>query len=426
MRFTYLICCLLYVLPTYSQTAQIAPVNQDEIAIGSAIIAITNVTIIDGLGGPPIASGAVVIENDRIVAVGNMDEIDLPEEASVYDGQGATLLPGLFDAHFHLNNTIVDDYLRLGITSLRDPGAWMDTYNNVRASQQEIPRLYLTGPHLDMWPPSYPKNSVIIRDKHEADLTVKRFVARGASAIKIYFRCTPEIIEQTCATAREYGIPVTGHLEITDIYQAVRLGINGLEHITSLGTSLVSKREAEVYRQEILADNNARRPGRYRMWSTIDPDAKMSQALAAFLSEQKTFLCPTLGAFEYQAPEEEDATVDTMKLAGFGGMMAYMKTLHKAGVYLVVGSHTWSPYDKVDGAYHNEMELWQKAGIPPAEIIVAATSRNARFFRVERELGSIEVGKIADLFLVNGNPLDDIAKLRDVRRVMLNGVWIDQ
>lgn len=367
-------------------------------------------------------NGIVLIEDNLIKAVGENDAVPIPKDYVVFDAQGKTLLPGLIDAHFHLNNKIVNSFLRQGITSVRDPGAWIESYNNIRASGQKLPRLFLTGPHFDMGTPAYPKNSVVVGDILEAEQNVRFFASTGASAIKVYFRCTPKIIEQVCETAHELGIPVTAHLEITDIYHAIDLGLDGIEHITSLGSNLIPKQEAERYKQQILEDNNARRDGRYDMWRRIDQESEGAKKLADFLAQQGTYVCPTLGAFEYRFSEDNR---DTMRVDGFAGMMTYTKYLYEQGVNLVVGSHTYSPYDKVDGAYHNEMELWADAGIPNAEIIIAATSRNAEFFQIDDRLGRIAVGKIADLFLVNGNPLEDITVLREVGRVMQNGVWLE-
>jgi imidazolonepropionase-like amidohydrolase len=105
-------------------------------------------------------------------------------------------------------------------------------------------------------------------------------------------------------------------------------------------------------------------------------------------------------------------------------MVAFTGRLHKGGVQIVVGSHTWVPYAEVGLAYCREMELLQEAGMTPLEIIHAATLRNARFFRIDERLGSIEVGKIADLVVVSGDPLDDIRNMRQVQKVMLNGHWV--
>ena len=421
-RLIIILALLLGVASLALAQGPITPVNLTAISQGTSKIAITNVRIIDGTGGPVIENGTVLVDQMLIVDVGDQNDVEIPQGYEMFDGRGMSVLPGLLDAHFHLNNKIVNSFLRQGITSLRDPGAWIESYNNVRASGQHLPRLFLTGPHFDMGTPAYPKNSVIVRDPLEADQNVRLFANTGASAIKIYFRCTPAIIKQVCETADELGIPVTAHLEITDIYQAIDLGLDGIEHITSLGSNLIPKPQAETYRQQILADNSARRDGRYLMWSEIDQQSDQANKLAELLADRGTYVCPTLGAFEYRFGKEKN---DTVRVSGFAGMMNYTQMLHEKGVNLVVGSHTYSPYDKVDGAYHNEMELWAEAGIPAADIIVAATSRNAQFFRVDEKLGSITSGKIADLLIVDGNPLDSIEILRKVYRVMQNGVWIE-
>ena len=96
---------------------------------------------------------------------------------------------------------------------------------------------------------------------------------------------------------------------------------------------------------------------------------------------------------------------------------------HRAGARIVVGSHTWAPYGE-GFAYAREMELLVKAGMSNAEVIVAATMENARYFQVEDRLGSIEAGKLADLILLREDPLENIRAIRSIERVMLNGVWI--
>ena len=98
--------------------------------------------------------------------------------------------------------------------------------------------------------------------------------------------------------------------------------------------------------------------------------------------------------------------------------------LNKGGVRLVLGSHSMIPYAEEGWAYQREMELWVESGIPNARVIMGATIENARYFRIDDRLGSIEKGKIADLVLLKGNPLVDIKATRAVEKVMLNGVWV--
>ena len=98
--------------------------------------------------------------------------------------------------------------------------------------------------------------------------------------------------------------------------------------------------------------------------------------------------------------------------------------LSKGGVRLVLGSHSMIPYAEEGWAYQREMELWVESGIPNTRVIMGATIENARYFRIDDRLGSIEKGKIADIVLIKGNPLVDIKAMRDIEKVMLNGVWV--
>lgn len=132
-------------------------------------------------------------------------------------------------------------------------------------------------------------------------------------------------------------------------------------------------------------------------------------------------MCPTVAAFEYRLGGGKS---DTVQAEGFRNMLTFVGKAHQAGVRMVVGSHSIVPYAAKGWAFHQEMELLAESGMSPAAIIVAATMENARFFRIDHRLGSVEKGKIADLLLVKENPLTNIKALRTVHRVMLNGVWV--
>lgn len=409
--------------PEITSTTNITAINQDVISTGTDTLAIVHCQIIIGDGQSVIPDGVVIIANEMIQTVGAYETVALPDGIPIFEAKGMTLVPGLIDAHFHLDNmdSLPNLFLQRGITALRDPGAWIEAYDQERASGLDLPRLYLTGPHIDGYPPAYPNNSFVVRDPLEASAAVKSFGEQGASAIKVYFRSSLAIIEAVCEAADEEGIPVTAHLEITDIYDAVNAGLTGIEHITSLAPNLVSAMDAEAYKQAILKDNNARRTGRYNLWQKIDPLGLEATQLAQFLAEQKTFICPTLGAFEYQV---KDGKVDSLRQQAFQNMTAYTKAIHKLGVAVVVGSHSWVPYADYGWAYHNEMELFEKLGMERLAIIQSATSQNASFLGIADRIGTIASGKIADLVLIAGNPLNGISEMRKINKVMLAGKWI--
>lgn len=380
-------------------------------------------TLIDGLGGAPIANSVVLIRGNVIESAGKTDEVAIPADAEMVEARGQTLMPGLIDAHFHLDrhDERLPFFLSQGITTVRDPGAWIEDYDRIRDSGQPIPRLYLTGPHLDKFPPAYPENSFILQDRAETRIAVSRFIEQGASAIKVYFRLSLGLIEEVCATAHGYGVPVTAHLEITHAGDAIRAGLDGIEHITSFGMALLPAPDAEAYRQRVLADNNARRRGRYKVWQALELENNpLVDSVLNTVIEHKTYLCPTLGAFEKRSDRG-----DSLEVEAFAKMMAFTGLAHERGARIAVGSHSWVPYAPNGWAYAHEMALLAECGLSNAEIIAAATMENARFFRIEDRLGSIEAGKLADLILLDGNPLEDIRAMEKIRRVMLNGRWVD-
>jgi len=397
-------------------------VNVDEIRRGDKSIALVGARLIDGRGGEPIENACVVIRNEMIESVGRREVIDIPSNAEQVDVSGLTLLPGLIDAHYHNEDSevLASMFLRNGITAVRDPGEWIESYDAIRRSGKPIPRLFLAGPHIDTYPPAYPADSYIVKDAGEARLAVQRFALQGATVIKVYYGLSIDMIREICSTAHQHGLPVTAHLEVTDARDAINAGLDGIEHITSFGTCLIPMREAETYKQKVLADNNARRRGRYEVWASLDLENNFAaDSLISFLADRGTFVSPTAAVFE-RRPDRGDS----VEVIAFSNMLKFIGSANRGGVRIVVGSHSFVPYAELGYAYHREMELLHEAGLSNMEVIVAATLENARFFRIEERLGSIESGKLADLVLVEGDPLKDIQAMRNVKRVMLNGVWV--
>ncbi|MGE0130274.1 MAG: amidohydrolase family protein [Blastocatellales bacterium] len=386
-------------------------------------VAIIGATLIDGRGGAPINDSAVVIRGARIVAAGKRNSITVPKDAEAVDASGLTLLPGFIDSHFHIdgNSTLPALFLTHGVTSVRDPGQWIEAYDAAQKSNAPIPRLFLAGPHLDTPPPAYPADSFIVRDADEARDAVNRFIDQGATVIKVYFRLPLGLIKVVTETAHARGVPVTAHLEIVDATDAIRAGVDGIEHITSFGTALTPLREAEKYRQAVLADNNARRDGRYKMWSEIDLDSPQVRQALDLIVKRGVFVSATLAVFERRAG---DRNTNETHARGFKNMLKFAGMAKRAGARVVVGSHSNVPHAERGWAYHREMELFVESGMTPMEAIVAATTENARFFRIDDRLGSVEAGKLADLVLVEGDPLKEFGALRRIKRVMLNGKWV--
>jgi hypothetical protein len=142
-----------------AQPRGVREVNQVAKPSEASLIAIVGATLIDGRGGPPVIDSVVVVRGERIELVGRQISIcQIPPGAEVVDAKGLTLLPGLIDSHFHIDG---DDplpalYLSHGVTSIRDPGQWIEAYAAARKAAAPVPRLFLCGPHLDSPPAAYP------------------------------------------------------------------------------------------------------------------------------------------------------------------------------------------------------------------------------------------------------------------------------
>lgn len=415
-------CCVIGAQPRDPMKTSLREVNKVAQPAATSVIAIVGATLIDGTGGPVVTDSVVVIRGDKIVAVGKRSAVKVPSDAEVVDAKGLTLVPGLIDSHFHIDG---DDplpalYLSHGVTSVRDPGQWIEAYDAARKAPAPVPRLFLCGPHLDSPPPAYPTDSFIVRDPEETRLAVNRFVDDGASAIKVYFRLPLALIRVAIETAHARGVPVMGHLEIVDARDAIRAGIDGIEHATSFGTALLPLRDAEKYRQSVLASNDARREGRYQVWNAIDLNTPQAAALFKLIVDRGVVVSPTLAVFEKQRGDKDTTDVH---VHGFKQMETFVGLANKAGAKIVVGSHSDVPHAKRGWAYQRELELLVESGLTPMQALVAGTMQNARYFHISDRLGSIETGKLADLVLVDGDPLKDIGNMRRIKRVMLNGVW---
>ncbi len=392
------------------------------------------VRIIDGTGRPAIEHGTIVIQGDRIQAAGPAEAVTVPRNAERIDVAGETAIPGLIDLHFHIENDprLALRQLSHGVTSFRDPGQWNDKFVELRrimaADGLPGPRIFTAGPHIDGEHPAYPADSVVARDPEEARQEAEINVRNGATALKIYFRLPFASAKAVIDVCEAHHIPCTAHLEILDARELIEAGLHGIEHITSFGTSIVSRRDAQVYRQAVLADNNARRFGRYKLFAGADLDGPEARALYDVLKARRPWVDPTLAVFERRAgrpvegatPEQVPTMVD-----GFAKMKTLTRRAALAGARIVMGGHSTVPYAARGEAPWRELELLVESGFTPLEAITAATSTAAGFLYRGDDLGAIRPGSYADLVVLRDDPSRNISAVRTVERVMVAGRWVD-
>jgi hypothetical protein len=402
------------------------------------VVVLDHARLIDGAGGPPVADARIVVEGDRITAAGPIAAVPAPPGAGHVDLTGRTVLPGLIDAHFHIENRPADPKLALhqlanGVTAFRDPGQWDQYFDGLRATMRqdglEGPRIHTAGPHIDgPGPTPYPNDSVIARDTEEARQFAERGIAQGATAIKIYFRLPLGSAKAVIDVCRARGVISTAHLEGLDAGVLFEYGLDGVEHITSLGPSLLPQEARERYRQAVLASNAARTEGRYAVFAALDLDGRDAHALWGVIGRRRPFIDPTLAVFERRPGVSHDKAkphVVATRAAGFQNMLRATRRAFEAGARIVVGGHTSVPFAARGEAPWREIELLVEAGLTPMQALQAATANGAAFLGRSRDLGTIEPGKLADLVVLTGDPLARIAEIRTVERVLAGGAWVD-
>lgn len=410
------------VCPPAARTSQPRPVVLD------------NARLVDGTGAPPIERSRVVIEGDRVARVGPADAVSAPADAERVDLAGRTIIPGLIDLHFHIEDDprLALHQLGNGVTAFRDPGQWEEKFEGLRKMIADDrlpgPHIFTAGPHIDGERPAYPADAVVARDPDEATRLAERNIQQGATSLKIYFRLPLASAKAVIGVCEARGVPCTAHLEVLDARELLAAGLHGVEHITSLGMSLLPRVEAEAYRQSVLENHGARRDGRYKVFAGADLDGAQAQALYAVLRAKRPWLDATLAVFERRAdrpPADTKPEMVRTMVAGFGKMKQLTRRAASEGARVVMGGHSTVPFAARGEAPWRELELLVESGLSPIEAVTAATGTAAGFLYRADHLGTLRPGLQADLVVLDADVSRDISAIRTVSRVMVGGRWID-
>jgi Amidohydrolase family len=415
--------------------------------------------LIDGTGGTPVPNSAVLIQDDRIIAVGSSETVGTLEGAQVIDAHGMVVLPGLIDAHVHLmheSEFTAPMYLEAGVTTVRDTGGALPAVVAWRAAQQDGtckgPRLLFCGPIIDLAPPVHPAVTAIVDSVESAQATVDEIAAADAWGIKIYAQIPPDLARTIIARASEHGLPATGDLGATRASEAIDAGIYGLEHASVAYQDLVP-----VDRQvgfDFFHQHGAAQWRREwnRGMAEVDASGRMARQLARQFANAGVFLDPTLVVIERlaritdpdvtaapgvaempdsirsgwearAASRRDNWSPQDFELAqrAFEVSLAFTAEVRRASGKLLVGSDAPNPFVVPGASLHRELELLVAAGLSPMAVLVAATHGNAEALGLSSDLGTLAQGKLADLVLLDADPLDDITNSRRVRVVLQAG-----
>ena len=390
-------------------------------------LAITGATLIDATGAAPVTDSAVVIDGDRIVAAGPRAAVKIPKGATIIDGRGKTLLPGLWDMHAHYEQVEWGPiYLAAGVTTVRDVGNEFDFIKTVRdaikAGRGLGPRMLLAG--IVDGDSRSALGVIRANTADEAREVVQRYKNAGFDQIKIYSSIKLDVLKAICDEAHKQGLTVTGHVPNgLNAIQAVEAGMDQINHIQYLPPVLGAKDQ---------------KPG-----TPINFDAPEARATIQFFKAHNTVIDPTMALMELilhtsdvpiasfepgiakVAPElagplnntGQPAAAAERAKAIYDVWLATISALHRAGITIIAGTDQAVPGHSL----HREIELYVKAGFTPMEAIQAATIVPARVMGLDKEVGTVEAGKRADLILVEGDPLQSVSSLRNVRWVVAGG-----
>lgn len=384
-------------------------------------------TLIDGTGRPPIADVTVVVEHSRITAVGR--RVKLPRGMPVVDARGKSILPGLWDMHAHYEQVEWGPiYLASGITTVRDVGnelTFIRTVRDMIASGRGIgPRMLLAGIVDGDSPRAVGVERVATVEQAVAE--VRKYHDAGFQQMKLYSSLSPAMVRAVADEAHRMGMTVTGHVpEGMDGFQAVEAGMDQINHITYIRRMMLTPPDS--------AGGTA----------TFSPESPEASRAVRFLKEHGTVVDPTVALFElllhpasqsvgdfepgfaHVAPELAGslahtgvpATDSAGARARLHEFLEIIGMLHKAGVPIVAGTDQTVPGHSL----HRELELYHQAGFTPMEAIQAGTTVPAAAMGLSAEVGTVEVGKRADLLVVEGNPLERFSDLRRVWLVVSEG-----
>jgi imidazolonepropionase-like amidohydrolase len=392
-------------------------------------LVINGATLIDGTGKAPIADSVIVVEGDRITAAGERSKVKIPGNATIVDARGKTVLPGLWEMHAHFEQVEWGPiYLAAGVTTVRDVGNEFEFITSARdaikAGRGLGPRMLLAG--IVDGDSRSALGIIRANTPDEARSVVKRYKDAGFDQIKIYSSIKPDILRVITDEAHRLGMTVTGHVPNgMNAIQCIESGMDQINHIQYLPQILLAKDQ---------------RPGPD---TKINFDSPEAQRAIQLLKEHGTVIDPTMALMEMIIHPSDVPFVQfepgvakvARELAGplnntgippaaaargraqFEQWMSVLSELHKAGIPIVAGTDQAVPGHSL----HREIELYVKAGFTPMEAIQAATIVPARVMKLDKESGTVEAGKRADLIIIEGNPLESISNIRNVRSVIAAG-----
>ena len=438
--------------------SSLSSTTKEFVTVSEPVVALTNVTIVDGTGAAPRANQTIVIQNGKIAAVGAASSVTVPPGARTIDLSGQTVIPGIIGMHDHLFYTAAGGreaslgvsgprlYLGSGVTTIRTTGsvapyADISTKHSIDAGRIPGPHIFLTAPYITGSGTNGSTDMAVITSPEAARRFVDYWASEGATWIKAYTDIRRADLKAAIDEAHKRGLKVTGHLCSVSFQEAVDLGIDNLEHGFLTNTDFDPEHKPDMCPANSLvrvggasATSDAAHATIKKM---VDKKVPMTSTLAVF--EMFFPKRPTSDerSLDAMSPEVKDAymkmrnVIDTSSKWPFTvemlkNAMAFEKAFVDAGGTLAAGVDPTGFGGALPGfGDQRNYELFIEAGFTPAQAVQIMTANGAKILGVYNRVGSIERGKAADLVVLNGDLAADPSTIRKVTTVFKDGVGYD-
>jgi len=427
-----------------------------------------NATVIDCINKSPLYNTTLILKDSLIYDIGKFEKLHIPAAATIIDVTGKYVLPGLIDVHAHVtilgtengkrffdretSEKVLKILLEHGITTVRNPAAptteSIQLRNDARTRKIISPDIYTSGEAIqfcngrtpDLW-------ETCVSNETNAAAEVNRQIDRGVDFIKIYSSVPANITKVIIKTAQDRNIPVCGHFGATSWTQAAAFGIDEFEHATDWSAAVLPPGKRKPY-EDLIASEGAMK-ARIKWLEWIDPDGKEMTGLLKVIKQNNIIIDPTLIAYatkfmgddsiyiansemnivpELVANWKKGTFVDDWTKQNFSDghkqwrkMLLLIKRYYDKEVTMVIGSDLPNPWVIPGLSLYQEMKFFSQAGIPNYDILKMCTVNSAKALKISSKTGTVEKGKLADIIVLDKNPLLNIENINSVGMVFKKG-----